>query len=347
MTRRSATRSAWLGAVFPAMLMLGLGSVHGQELVATKPGVMCRSADALGKLTLPGGDSRTHAAAPRPEDLAVAASGGCIDIPRGVHVTVQQAFHNTSIVSYGPAGASPFVIPNADFQPLSSIGAAAPSAAAPTGYAVVQRLALTGSDGGTLVLLEDRRLTSKLRDQLWGQGDAEFALDPHDPLVADLHRRPLLNAKLQLLSVDGAVLAETVADRPLAKLDGTSIRGVPTPTVLFTVDESAGMGGFSGPATTLLTPATTRLTPVPFVTDGHGPGGELDLGSTLHTGWRIVPARHGGPDEIESASCPASEHGSVLTLQTYRFRDGQWHMTQRRGGECADIEGLPPRGAFP
>ena len=342
-----------VAVVFGAMLVLAAGGTRAEELVATRPGVMCRSADALGRLTLPNGDSRTHAAIRRPEDLALADAGGCIDIPQGARVTVRQAFHNTSIVGYGAPDAPPYVVPNVDFQPVGAgAGAAAgvpdvPVGATPAGYAVVQRMPVAGTDPATLVVLEDRRLTPRVRDKLWGAGDVTMAFEERDPIVADVRRRPLLNARLQLLSSAGAVLAERDEEYPLAKIEAAPIHGLPTPAFLFTVDMSAGWGGFSGPATWLLTPATTQLAPVPFVPEGKGKVGEIVLASTLHTDWRVVPPRHGGPDEIERAYCPGGDDGPVLTLETYRFHDGQWHRAERRGGACADIEGMPPRSAFP
>ncbi len=338
--------------VVTAAFMLVAGVAEAQELVAIRPGVMCRSADALGRLTLPGGDSRTHAAASRPEDMALAASGGCIDIPPGARVTVRQAFHNTSIVRYGAADAPPYVVPNIDFQQDGPAGAAAAAAAspgvAPAGYAAVQRMPVADAGSATLVLLEDRRLTPGLREKLWGMGGVDVALDPHDPLVADVGRRPLLNARLQLVSSAGAVLAETRTEYPLARVEAAPIHGLPTPAVMFTVDESTGFGSFSGPVATLLTPATTQLAPVRFVEEGSGKGGDvIGLATTLHVGWRIVPARRGGPEEIQSAYCPGGGEVQVLTLWTYRFHDGQWHRAERRGAACADLEVMPLRSAFP
>ncbi|MDP9097272.1 MAG: hypothetical protein M3N26_12095, partial [Pseudomonadota bacterium] len=58
------------------------------DLIAIRPGLMCVSTDALARLTLPSGESRTHVPAPRPNDLRVAAAGGCIDIPPGARVQV-------------------------------------------------------------------------------------------------------------------------------------------------------------------------------------------------------------------------------------------------------------------
>ena len=50
-----------------AILLAGLsGPARAQQVVATRPGIMCVSAETLGRLTLPNGDSRTHDTAPRP-----------------------------------------------------------------------------------------------------------------------------------------------------------------------------------------------------------------------------------------------------------------------------------------
>lgn len=129
------TRSALLA------LSLGALSAHAlaDELVATRPGVMCVSADALARLTLPSGDSRTHAAAVAPETQSLAASGGCVEIKPGIRVTVQKAFKNTSVVTYRAAGAQneqTFVIPNIDFAaatggvtPVAAQAAPAPASA--------------------------------------------------------------------------------------------------------------------------------------------------------------------------------------------------------------------------
>ena len=315
---------------------------NAQELEAIRPGLMCHSAAALATLTLPNGDSRTHRTA-RPADSTTAAAGGCIDIPLGARVTVLQAFHNTSIVTYGPSGTPPYVIPNIDFQP----GGGAPQASA-AGYAIVQRIAITGPTSGTLVLKEDRRLTPKLRQSVWGYGgNLDMVLPQNDPLLAETRRRPLLNARLEWLSPDGKTLAETGTTYPLAKIDVAPIHGLPAPAIMFTVDESAGFGGFSGPVTTFLSPATTKLAPIQVIVDATGKTDELGFMSSLHSEWQIAPARHGATQEIESAHCPGGGEVQVLTLRTDRFRDGQWHRSERRGNSCNDLEVMPPRNAFP
>ena len=236
-------RAGW-AAVAVALLVAGV--VRADDLVAVRPGVMCVSADALAKLILHNGDSRTHAPVPRPQDLAAAAGGGCIDIPPGARVAVQQAFNNTSIVTYDGPGAPPggrMIVPNVDFAPAK--GGEAPAAGGftvPAGYAVAQRLPVK-PDGTMLVLLQDRRLTPALRDRLWGMGSPENALEPDDPLLAELNRKPLRKARLLHLSTAGQVVAQRLLDGPLAKLEPAPQQGLPSPAFLVAVDHGAGANG--------------------------------------------------------------------------------------------------------
>ena len=71
-------------------------------IVATRPGVMCTSPDALARLTVPDGSSRSASPAARPGDLATKQQGGCIDIPLGALLSVQEARRQTSVVVFDP-----------------------------------------------------------------------------------------------------------------------------------------------------------------------------------------------------------------------------------------------------
>ena len=329
-------------------------------LVAIKPGVMCSSAEALGKLTLPGGDSRTHAPFPKAEDLAVAGSGGCIDIPLGARVMVQQAFRNTSIVTYDGVGgmaAGTMVVPNIDFQPATSAAQApapatqgGPALPMPNGYSVAQRVPVGGTGGDTLVILRDRRITPTLMELTQGNGGNPYMMfEQGDPLLAEFERHPFLNAQLLLVSASGAVVAQKRLERPLADIKPAPLHGLPSPAFLLDVDYRTGMGVNNGPETRLLVPSERRLDPVEAVAERGGiGGGPIYLDITLRAGWQIVPARSGGTEEIVSISCQGSRGGQPLqTYQTYRFRDGQWVVASRQRGECGEIEVLPPRREFP
>jgi hypothetical protein len=332
--------------------VLSIAAAQAEDLVATRPGVMCHSAAALAKLTLPGGDSRTHLPNPSAADQKLAESGGCSDILLGQHVTVLQAFHNTSIVRDRVAGNATLVVPNIDFEPADATGPRPLStepdgAAIPAGYRVAQRLPIGGPGSNALVVLIDRRLTPDLRKAMWHHSAyVSDALDDTDPRQAEFKLHPVLDAQLRLVSPDGNVLDELKTSYPLAEVETAPIRGLPFPVFQFSVDESAGFGGFSGPETLLLTPTSTQLRPMDFVSDKDGTADTLGLPDTLHAGWVIVPGRQAGVDEIEVADCPGGDDGH-LQLYTYRFRDGRWHQAERTGDACGDLEVMPPRSAFP
>lgn len=364
------TRSALLA------LSLGALSAHAlaDELVATRPGVMCVSADALARLTLPSGDSRTHAAAVTPETQSLAASGGCVEIKPGIRVTVQKAFKNTSVVTYRAAGAQneqTFVIPNIDFAtatggvtpvaaqaapvsasatntaaaaPASAATAAtaAPASALAQGYRVAQRVPTADRAGTVLEILEDARVTPELHKTLWGSGEGA------DGLPDGVSHAPLLGAQVRLVSAAGAVLASRKLDYPLASLEAAPLHGLPSPAWFLTIDATAPMGSYNGPGTEILVPAQSGLEALSY-TSAQGAAAPLVLSRTGKADWKIVPARAGGTEEIEHVFCEfAGGDNFVTTYRTYRFAGGKWQAASRqlRGLWESDRE-FPARPDFP
>ena len=273
--------------VLVAAVLIGSNGARGgdgaTDLVAIRPGVMCASAAALASLTLPNGDSRTHAVSPRPQDLAIARQGGCKDLRLARAVLVQTPHHNTSMVTQGDPSA-PVVVANIDFQPLAD--------PAPTGqnsYRRTQRMATGSSDGGALEVLEDDRITPTLRRQMWGAADdLDFVPPAGSTLSATFRAHPLRPAHLRLLDGAGTVLEEQVLDRPLAIIWPAPLRGLPAPGFMLTVDRSIGMGSYAGPGTTLLLPSLHRLAPERAIA-ADGTPTTIDLADTLKTGWTVVP----------------------------------------------------------
>ncbi len=104
-------------AIALALPLLLSAPACATTLLAARPGEMCKSADALAKLTLPDGSSRAGVANPRPEDTAIDMAGGCVDIMSGMTVTLLTARKNTSIVTYkeGQAPTAQYIAPNIDF----------------------------------------------------------------------------------------------------------------------------------------------------------------------------------------------------------------------------------------
>ncbi|MGF7134479.1 hypothetical protein P3T40_005983 [Paraburkholderia sp. EB58] len=347
-----------------AMLALSLGvlSTHAQadDLIASHPGVMCASADALAHLTLPSGDSRTHTAAPEPQMLTLAASGGCIDIKPGIRVTAQKAFKNTSVVTYrGPDAQidQTFVVPNIDFVPAtgehtqtaaanavqaSTPGSGSTASAPAQDYRVTQRVPTIDRAGTFLEILEDARITPELHKTLWGSGASA------DGLPDGVNHAPLLNAQVQLVSAADTVLASRKLDYPLATLEPAPLHGLPSPAWFLTIDATASMGSYSGPATEMLAPAHSGLEPVGYES-AQGQAAPLVLARTGKADWKVVPPRSGATDEIEAVFCAPADGGNfVTTYRTYSLVDGKWQAASRelRGLWESDRQ-FPARPDFP
>lgn len=312
------------------------------DLVAIRPGVACRSPEALARLTLPDGESRSHAVAPAGADLAAAKAGGCIDLRPGTILALGTARRNTSIVTSGMAS-GPLVVPNVDVEPVAQ-------GTRPAGGGLVVTAHLPTGDGRALEVLEDERITPDLRHAMWGSADdPAMLLDPADPRLAALHARPLLPARLRLVDPAGTVVAQTGLDQPLAMVAPAPLDGLPAPAFLLTVDESAGFGSYSGPGTTLLVPERQGLAPLQ-ATGADGRPSVIELARTLKTTWRIVPPRTGRTQEIEFAACrPAgSRPDFTTTYSTYRYRDGGWQVASRATPGLTEFDGpAPDRALFP
>ncbi|WP_158742320.1 hypothetical protein [Acidisphaera sp. L21] len=274
------------------------------ELVARKPGIMCKSPEILGKLTLSDGDSRTHAHPGRSEDLAAASAGGCIDIPPAAVVSVQRSYKNTSVVLYPSGIGDAYTVPNIDFAHANDAeGSSTSPNGIPAGYHVAEQIPAGMPNGETFVILEDSGISSAMRKQMWGQADdPDILFDPGSSQAREFAEHPFRNARLRLVDPSGAVAAEKAFTEPLAEIKPAPLRGMPAPTFFLTVDYSTGAGGFSGPDTTILVPSAAKLEPLHYLSDYERKSVEINLAQTLHAGWKVVAGRSGA-DEIEVVGC--------------------------------------------
>ncbi len=117
------------------MLAVVQDVASANDIVVSKPGVMCNSSQALAKLTLPGGDSRTHQG-PTPQSyLDIAVAGGCRDLQIGQRLTVVKSFKNTVVVSLGDDGeghgSRNLVAPLIDFDQVATASRAGNASSVP------------------------------------------------------------------------------------------------------------------------------------------------------------------------------------------------------------------------
>src|SRR5689334_22253767 len=139
---------------------------------------------------------------------------------------------------------------------LAAVLAAAPVAiprggSLPDGYAVRTAFLLSPSTDhgrGRLELLEDARITARMRDAIGEAYGGDPCREDPAPVLRALcttPRTPLRPALLRLLDGSGRVVATREAERPLADLTAMRLHGSVRRTFIFTVDLSAGIGSYS------------------------------------------------------------------------------------------------------
>ena len=128
-------RASWVSA---ALAILPLWQAEADTLVATRPGLMCSGAWALGVLTLPDGSSRAASPQAHRDDALTKQRGGCVDFAPGQRATLVMARFNTSVVTVAGQdgqGTATVTVPNIDFKrdqsPPEPTGATQPDSAAP------------------------------------------------------------------------------------------------------------------------------------------------------------------------------------------------------------------------
>ncbi len=111
------------GIVILAFSLALAPAAKADLLQAVRPGVMCVSADALAKLSLPDGSSRTAAPNVSPAIQVIARDGNCVDFPASNVVILLTARKNTSIVRSdslsGDGVLETYIIPNIDYAPYA------------------------------------------------------------------------------------------------------------------------------------------------------------------------------------------------------------------------------------
>ena len=267
------------------------------------------------------------------------------------------------IVAILPPALAPCVA--ADAPPQASTAAAA-TATTPDGYALYERLPLTGrisgivqmqcgtrcstqratqeitGTGGAIEVWQDARITAAMRTKLWGYKGGAISFSG----------QPAKSALIVLRNASGAVMAQSAVDKPLADVE-TLFIGATIPTYLVSVDYHLGTADtaligrgildvdidrrqmafatFSGPASVpvRLPDGQTAQRAVP----GAGSVIAFDNDFTLRT----KPSDHTA--EITITSCVPSSYidyrtratiDATLAVQiTYQFRENAWNRQAR------------------
>ncbi|WP_248799447.1 hypothetical protein [Pseudomonas sp. MWU13-2105] len=220
------------------------------------------------------------------------------------------------------------------------------AAQVPAGYRVAQQLPI--NDGQVLEILEDVRISPDLHRDLWGNGaDPENLED--DLLAADIEKTPLVEAQVRLLAASGEALESKSLGYPLASVEKAPLVGLPAPAFFLTIDETAPMGTYSGPATQVLMPSAGKLNTTLYRTP-EGKSEALFLAQTGKAAWQVgAPGADGVAQIQQVSSSPAGEDEEfVTTYRTYRFQDGAWQLSSRQEAGYWDTESdFPQPSAFP
>jgi hypothetical protein len=210
---------------------------------------------------------------------------------------------------------------------------------------------------GTLVLLEDERLTNELDKRLWASGGPSLTLDRKDPLYRQLTAPPLKRAVLLLMNPQKKIVGRITLQRELAILQAATLHAGYR-TIMITTDLTAGFGSYSGPLTQILDLSEAKLEIATARNTFTGKSAPIYLARTLKTEWRVSAdhPRPGAPVDLLEIACrpganapldPAPDEFAVIRTR-YHWTGTEWVFARRRapGFWEADHE-FPPIERFP
>lgn len=209
--------------------------------------------------------------------------------------------------------------------------------------------AANGVDGA-LQVLTDSRLSSELRNQMWGGRDWSFVLPQGDARRAAFERNPPRNAELRIVTDKNVVLRKVAVERPLARITEARVRNDKT-SFLVAVDYSVGFGSYAG-ITTLLLDVVEGQFQWAEATNINTHGTErIRLPATLKSAWKLVPFQQ-NHDILwvycRPATVQEAEGEFVVGYVRYRFDGKRWVKYERlQNGFWESDESFPTFSSFP
>ncbi len=198
-------------------------------------------------------------------------------------------------------------------------------------------------------MLLDSRLTDSVREQMWGQGDWSIVFPPESQIFKAFTLLAPGNAKIEIRTSAGKLVATRALEVPLAKLEEWSPDGKPNRGYLLTQDFSIGMGSYNGPGTSLIQIVGASFHDVTALNAATQKEEPIHLAKTLKQDWRFTSGRNG--NEILAVSCHPEFGGKgdsfVVDYTRYFFNRTRWikYMRQENGFWESD-QSFPPRSAF-
>jgi hypothetical protein len=241
-----------------------------------------------------------------------------------------------------------------------------PSSTASSGYRINKAISVSSVAGVAatrLELLEDERLTPKIRETWQGVGAAMSCAEPADDpdvarLCASFAEHPLRGALLRLVSESQGVLDQRLFEREVADLTPARLYDAGPAVFAVTVDYSVGFGSYAGPTTSFVEPSRGQLRWLAAYDSSTGKPAEVRLPRTLKSDWQTVP-RPGGLDILAVRCQPNVGNESpthlgggglsfVVIYERYHFDGSRWLRQQRQeAGFWESDHEFPANEKFP
>jgi hypothetical protein len=149
---------------------------------------------------------------------------------------------------------------------------------------------------GVLQLLQDSRLTKDDYNKQYGRTGP-------DEMVT---HKSALGAVLRIISKRKDVfriVESHTYEVSVAWLEEVRLSDSDTPTYLFTLDKSTGMGSFTGPITYFYKVADGKIKPVEYLNNNTKKKEKMILMRSLKTAWKLTTSKDGKSKEILDVSC--------------------------------------------
>jgi hypothetical protein len=231
-------------------------------------------------------------------------------------------------------------------------------------YKISQSYPLTKSIHGVdgiLQLLQDSRLTKDAYDRQNGTGFNNYVYTTKENGDFSVFaENPPLGTVLRVLTKEGQFLriaeSHTYDIVPVAWLEEVILSGSDNPYYLLTLDESTGMGSYTGPTTYFYKVVNGRLKSIDYLDQNSGKRKQLVLMRSLKTDWKFVDSTDGKLKDILHIACrPNPEHASneevefLIYYDRFHFNGKEWVKFQKieKGFWESEDGNIPPLSQFP